>query len=123
MRATTTRTSLRARRCHLKGCRIARGHRYVRVVLFPGHELVPRVSLDDPYRRGHPLVIAQCVGCAVYSGGAYLSGGQYGDGYAPDMNACESYCCGVEPCARPLNHPRTFENPDHSCRNCPEEMP
>lgn len=115
--ATSCRTSRRFRRCDHAGCRIRRGHRYVRVALFPGHELVPRTTLDLHPRPPRPAVLLQCVGCAVYAGEAYGSEGRFGDEYAPGLNACETFCCGVDPCARPFNH-----GGDHSCRRCPEEI-
>jgi hypothetical protein len=104
--ARTARKPHRCDSCHwnasLRGvATIAPGHRYLRHVAFPGHEV--NQSSRPPY------VSTECVACACErddTAGLLLAG------------ACSTFCCGDIPCARPFRH-----GAEHSCRRCSAEVP
>lgn len=97
--ALTARTARKTHRCaEAAGCIIRPGHRYIRFVAFPGHEAVS---------GSRPWVVKECiVHAARFVTDADMVAG-----------ACGSYCCALDPCARPARH-----DGEHSCRNCPKEV-
>lgn len=88
----TARTARKTRRCDTGRERIQPGDRYLRLVMFPGH---------DGNSSGKPQVYATCVSCATDRGDELHTG------------ACLSYCCGIRPCPLPNRH-----GGDHRCPNC-----
>jgi hypothetical protein len=93
MRARTARV---ARICSDDRTQIRPGHRYLRLVLFPG----------EINTSGVPWVAARCVRCAVERGEHF------------EADACASYCHGTEPCALRFKH-----TGEHRCHHCPESSP
>ena len=80
---------------------IAPGHRYLRHTAFPdGGE----INASD-----RPFSATECVACLSER-----------DETAPLLvaGACATFCHGTLPCALPLGH-----SGDHSCRECPSEVP
>ena len=102
MVAIVVRTARKPRRCDVRRCLIRPGHRYLRHVHFPGTD--PELATGK-----RPSVFLECVGCACeYPQSRPVP--------VSTLGACESFCCSLEPCARPFNHPGGC-----SCRRCPEE--
>jgi hypothetical protein len=97
--AVLARTARREHRCTDCRRRIRVGHRYLRHILFPGH---------DANSSTRPLVLKECMACSADR-----------DGHTPLLvaNACSSYCHGTNPCARPFKH-----TGDCECQDCPERV-
>jgi hypothetical protein len=93
----TARTALKWHRCASDQQQIAPGDRYLRVVIFPGHD----IAVDRPTES------KECVSCAIDAGRE----GQTG--------ACQSYCCSTVPC--PLPHRHAGDHRCHRCHTPPEE--
>lgn len=74
------------------------GHRYVRHVVFP---------CDDGFEDvSRPQSIRECASCAIER-----------DAYAArECGICGTYCCGIAPCALPLEKGRPGHG--HQCREC-----
>ncbi len=77
--------------------RIAPGDRYLRHVIFPGHDVL------NPDK---PITLRECVACAIEHGREHETG------------ACQTYCCSVEPCPKPFGHAG-----DHGCPICTPAPP
>ena len=90
VKVRTARKAHRCEECHRTA--IGAGHRYQIHTAFPGHDVL------NPDR---PIQLKRCMGCAIERD---VIAAHTGD-------ACGTFCCGTEPCARPFGH-----TGDCSCR-------
>lgn len=88
----TARTARVQRACDECRGKVLPGHRYLRIVLFPGHY---------GNTSSRPEALVECVSCAVDKGRELETG------------ACPTYCCGVTVCRLPYQHAD-----DHRCPRC-----